>query len=77
MEKLPNEKIIDAIVNNWPESMPEIRGQRREVLIAIAAHVVKHIETKIYQEIISSAEEEELKKTGIKFRVKRGSFKKQ
>jgi len=65
MEKLPNEKMIDAIVNNWPESMPEIRGQRREVLIAIAAHVVKHIETKIYQEIISSAEEEELKKLGL------------
>ena len=65
IKDLPREEIIDTIVNNWPEGIPEIQGQRREVLLAIAAHVIRHMETKAYQEVIARAEEQDLEKLGL------------
>jgi len=62
--------MIDAIVNNWFEGVPETQGQRREVLLAIAAHVIKHIETSAYQEILQNAEETDLEKLGLDLELK-------
>ncbi|MFH1129420.1 MAG: hypothetical protein V1686_01655 [Patescibacteria group bacterium] len=65
IQDLPREEIIDTIVNNWPEGIPEIQGQRREVLLAVAGHVIKHMETRAYQEVINCAEEKDLEKLGL------------
>ncbi|MFZ5559556.1 MAG: hypothetical protein ACOZAL_02055 [Patescibacteria group bacterium] len=70
-EKIPSiaeiseENITDALVNNWFEGVPETKGQRREVLLSVASHVIKHMETSAYQSIINNAEESQLKKLGL------------
>jgi hypothetical protein len=64
-----DQDIVDTIVNNWPETLdnkfPQIKEQRERILLDIAAHVVKHIETAAYQEVISKADEDELGKLGL------------
>lgn len=66
IKNFPREEIIDTIVNNWPEGIQdEMAGQRREVLLAVAGHVVKHMETKAYQEVIVHSGEEDLEKLGL------------
>ncbi len=65
ISEISEEDITDALVNNWFEGVPETEGQRREVLLMVAAHVIKHMETSAYQEIIANASENELEKLGL------------
>ena len=63
--EITDENILDIVINNWPEGAPEIKGQRREVLLAVAAHVVRHMETKAYQMVLEDADIGQLKKIGL------------
>ena len=65
ISEISDQDIIDTIINNWPEAIPEVQGQRREVLLNVAAHAIKHLETSAYQEVIANASEEELGKLGL------------
>lgn len=65
IKDISKENIVDALVNNWFEVIPETKGQRREILLSVAAHVIKHMETKAYQEVITNVKEEELEKLGL------------
>ncbi len=70
IKNIPLKEIVDTVINNWPEGIPEIQGQRREVLLAVAAHVVRHMETKAYQEVIAHAEEKDLEKLGLNLELR-------
>jgi hypothetical protein len=60
LRNLSRTDLVDAILNNWPEALPGIQGQRREVLICVAAHVVRHLETSTYQKVILGASKKDL-----------------
>ena len=66
-EKIPvvsdlrSNNLINALVHNWSEEISDISGQRREVLMTVAAQVIKRIETLIYKKILAEAKDEDLK----------------
>ncbi len=63
--EIADENMIDILANNWPEDTPEIEGQRREILLAVAAHVIRNMETKAYQMVLEDADEKRLEKLGL------------
>ncbi len=65
LSELPDKEILNALTNSWFEEVGEVEGQRREVLLAVAAHVAKKIETDIYKKIFESASPEDLVKLGL------------
>lgn len=67
IENLPDREMLNALANGWFEELgKEVEGTRRQVLLAVLAHLTKRIETRIYKKIIESASEEELTKLGLK-----------
>ena len=62
---LKDKPMLEALVDNWFESIREVEGQRREVLMAMMAHVVNRIESTAYRNILKSASENDLHKLGI------------
>ena len=63
---LPDRKLLDGLVNNWFEEFEnEVSGQRREVLLALAAHMVNHIENNIYQKVLEKSSEADLLKLNL------------
>jgi predicted house-cleaning noncanonical NTP pyrophosphatase (MazG superfamily) len=57
VEDLGDEELLDALTNNWFEEIGEVGGQRREVLLSVAAHVVKRIETFVIRKVLEEADE--------------------
>lgn len=67
IKNLPDKDLIEALTNNWFEKISEeTEGERREVLLAVMAHVVRRIETGIYKKILENASEEDLQKMNLK-----------
>src|SRR3989338_619640 len=63
---LPDAKMLNALSNGWFEELgEEIGGTRREVLLAVLAHITKKIETGIYKKVIKSGGEKDFQKLGI------------
>jgi hypothetical protein len=63
---LPDRKLLEALSNNWFEEIgDEVGGQRREVLLAVAAHMVNHIENKVYEKVLEKSSEQELAKLNL------------
>lgn len=66
IEDLPDAKMLNALSNGWFEELgEEIGGTRREVLLAVLAHITKKIETGIYKKVFKGASEEDFQKLGI------------
>lgn len=57
---LRNNDIVNALAHNWAEEISDISGQRREVLMTVAAQVVKRIETLVYKRILAEADDKDL-----------------
>ncbi len=70
-EKIPQFKDIsekqlcEAIVHNWFEEVSNLEGTRTELLLTVAASVVKRIETFTYKQYIQAASVEDLKRLGL------------
>lgn len=56
---------LEALVDNWFEKIPEVEGQRREVLMAVMSHMVNRIENTAYRNILANANDADLEKLGI------------
>lgn len=53
---------LNALAHNWvEEEMPEVKEQRREVLLAVIAQMVKRIETLVYKKTLEHASEEDMR----------------
>ncbi len=64
--ELGEEELLDALTHNWYETVEEeTGGQRREVLLAEAAHVVKRIETLAERKLLQSASPEQLRELDV------------
>ncbi len=62
---VPEGDVFDAIVNNWPEALPRIRGKRSEILICVAAHVANFVKIGAYKAALISADEVGLGRLGL------------
>lgn len=67
IDDLRNNDLANAIVHNWSDDILEkVGGQRREILMTVAAQVVKRIETLIYKKIFTEAVDADLEdKLGV------------
>lgn len=65
LRDLPDEKIVAAIGKNWFSDLPEVEGQRREVLLASMASTVKSIESRMWQKKLEEMDDKDLEKMGI------------
>ena len=65
IEDLDDKDLLDALTNNWFESIDDVNGERREVLLAVAAHIVKRIEISTENKLLSEAQPEKLTELGI------------
>jgi hypothetical protein len=65
IDDLDDKALLDALANNWFEEIEDVEGQRREVLLAVAAHVVKRIETLTERKLLGQASQEKLGELGI------------
>lgn len=65
IEDLNEEKLLHALAHNWFSELEEIGGQRREVLLTVAAHVVKRIETLAEKKLLGEADPKKLGELGI------------
>ena len=63
--------LLNALANGWFEELDEdIDGQRRKVLLAEMAHVVRRIETTIYKRLLEHAGPDDLGKIGLAAEVR-------
>ena len=53
IEDITDKKLVDSLVNNWSDEIEGVDGQRKEVLLAVAAQVVKRIETVVYKKLLN------------------------
>lgn len=66
LSELPDKELLNALANGWFEEIGEqVEGQRREVLLAVAAHIAKRIETDVYKKVFENASPEDLEKLGL------------
>ena len=65
IEDLDEKSLLDALTHNWFEEIEEVSGERREVLLAVAAHIVKHIETFTEKKLLGEADSEKLAELGL------------
>ncbi|PIR41665.1 MAG: hypothetical protein COV30_02510 [Candidatus Yanofskybacteria bacterium CG10_big_fil_rev_8_21_14_0_10_37_15] len=66
--ELGEEELLNALTHNYFEEFgEEVRGSRKEILLATMAHVVKRIENRVTRQMLSKATEEDLKKLGLNF----------
>ncbi|MDD5750079.1 MAG: hypothetical protein PHU56_00280 [Candidatus Pacebacteria bacterium] len=65
LKNLPDEKLSFALANNWFSELPEVEGQRREVLLAVMASVAKRIEARMWYKTLERMDENDLNKMGI------------
>lgn len=66
IDDLPDRKLLDALANNWFEEIgDEVSGQRREVFLALSAHMVNHIENKVYEKVLEKSSEQDLAKLNL------------
>lgn len=65
ISELDDDALLNALTNNWFEEIGEVEGQRREVLLTVAAHIVKRVESLAERKILSEGDEKELKKLGL------------
>lgn len=52
IEGITDKKLIDSLANNWSDEIEGVDGQRKEVLLAVGAQVVKRIETVVYKKLL-------------------------
>ena len=65
-KELGDKQLLDALTMGWFEGVEEeVSGKRREVLLAVAAHIVKRIETKAERELLSKATPAQLQELDI------------
>ncbi|MDO8505111.1 MAG: hypothetical protein Q7S48_00820 [bacterium] len=58
--------LLNALVHNWFEEVgEEVSGNRKEILLATMAHVVKRFENTVTRQILSSASKRDLEKLGL------------
>jgi len=62
---LSDKQISDAIAKNWFSEVPEVEGQRREVLLATMASTVRRVETRMWRKKLEQMDEKDLEKMGI------------
>jgi len=68
ISELDDKKLLGALVHNrFGGIEEEVKGSRKEVLLATMAHVVKRIENRTTRQILSKASEENLEKLGLNF----------
>lgn len=65
LRDLPDDKIVSAIGKNLFSEVPEVEGQRREVLLATMASTVKRIESRMWQKKLEGMDDKDLAKMGI------------
>ena len=65
LNKLTDEKALDALANGWDVLGKEVEKKRVEVLLSVLAHILRRIETRMYSKIIEQADEEQLQKLGL------------
>lgn len=66
IEDLPDPKMLNALSNGWFEELGEEVGDtRREVLLAVLAHLTRRIENRIYKKTLETAGEDGLRKLGL------------
>ncbi len=67
IKDLPDKYLLEALANNWFETIgEEVEGKRKQVLLSVMAHVAKRVETGIYKKVLENADEESLRKLGLK-----------
>jgi len=72
LSELPDDQMLNAVTNGWFEEVgEETGGKRKEVLLAVLAHMARKIEARIYKQIFEKADEEDLKKFGLPSEVRR------
>lgn len=66
LRTLGDKELLEALTHNWFEEIgEEVGGKRREVLLALAAHVVKRIENYAYRKVLADASEKDLEKLNL------------
>lgn len=66
LHSLNDEALLEALTHNWFEKIgEEVSGQRREVLLATMAHVVKRIENHTYRQALGEMPPVNLEKLGL------------
>jgi hypothetical protein len=66
IEDLSAPQMLNALSNGWFEELGEEVGDtRREVLLAVLAHLTRKIETRIYRKTLEKASENDLQKLGL------------
>lgn len=64
--EIPDEVLLDAIVENQYEGLDQYVGEtRKEILWAVAAHVVRRIETNVFRRHLEECDESQLEKLGL------------
>lgn len=63
---MDDETLTKALANNFFDEIPEtMKGTPRELLLTVTAHVVKRLETKTYQSVLTRAGDQELETLGL------------
>lgn len=66
LENLNEKDLLEALTHNWFEKIgDEVGGQRREVLLATMAHIVKRIENYTYRQALGEMPPGDLAKLGL------------
>jgi hypothetical protein len=69
IDDLPDKKLLDALANNWFEEIgDEINEKKRKrtgVFLALSAHMVNHIENKVYEKVLERSSEQDLAKLNL------------
>lgn len=65
ISELDDKGLLEALSNNWFEEIEDTSGQRREVLMTVAAHIARRVETTVYKNILENATEEQLTQIGL------------
>jgi len=65
IKDLSDKQISSAIAKNWFSEVPEVEGQRKEVLLATMASIVKRVETRMWQKKLEQIDKKDLEKMGI------------
>lgn len=71
IEDLSDQKLIDALAHNWFDTVEGMDGKRIEILLTVAAQVVKRIETLVYKRVLDDMTDGDFEnKLGIDLHLK-------
>jgi len=63
--ELDDKHLLNALTHNWFEEIDDVEGERREILLTVAAHVVKRIETLAERKLLREADGAQLAELGV------------